>query len=193
MAESSRWLLNNQWLRWAAGIVAGAAAFIVWEDILAVHVRVSATLPGALISLAGFAMAGAAILVAMRDHGQLRKVSTHLPAAWNAILAQFFRAARYSLAASVYFLLSGDMSGVTSLWLLRPVAVASTFLLSLVLVQALLAVLTLELASKLGASATETTNATPPRRSYDWDPGTSRLEVMEAPPGTSEGDHSDGS
>ena len=179
----ARLLLNHQQLRWLAALALACLSIPFAARVVNVHRLVASSIPGAVISLAGFAMAGAAILVAMRGHGRLGELAQESPDAWTNTLEQFFRAARYSIFAAIYFLLSSSLPHALERWQLLSISVTSVFVMTLTLYQVMLAVATLEAASRHNNSASrsqapEAPGSPPPQR-YEWS-GLSEPLVHEA-------------
>lgn len=150
-------LLNKQWLRW---IVSGAPAVIVYIWAHPYFGPIQYTLitymPGALISLMGFIIAGAAIVVSMRGQGVLKDFADRSPENWNRLMEQFFRSSRYCIIYT-FFLLFTDALPLPSgdAILTRLVYSVSAAGFVLILVQLAMAMTALEGASMLSSTPTE--------------------------------------
>lgn len=154
-------LLNNQWLRWVICCIPALLVFFwgyrFFEPIQ--HTLIT-YMPGALISLMGFVIAGAAIIVSMRGQGLLKTFAERKPKNWKSLMKQFFRASRYCIFYT-FFLLFADAIPLPSSdeVLTRLIYGLSAAGFSLVLLQLSMAMAALEQAADLSSFPIEADEA----------------------------------
>lgn len=156
-----RLLLDYQWLRWLISLIAGTLVFFFFNvSVSKVHYTFISVLPGALLSLAGFIITAAAIVVSLRDQGLLKKLADKSAYAWNDLMSQFYRASRYSIIYCLFLFCFDFIPLLDADRLLSRFAYSlSIALFILVIVQLLMAIKTLEDASYISSK-----NASPNSR-----------------------------
>lgn len=154
-------LLDHQWSRWVISILPGVFVFFwAYRYYEPIQYTLLTYMPGALISLMGFVIAGAAIVVSMRGQGVLKVFADQSPKNWNRLMAQFFRASRYCIIYTFFLLLSDALPlPEEDAILTRVIYSVSAAGFTLVLLQLSMAMTALEgaslLSSKPGGTAGE--------------------------------------
>lgn len=155
-------LLNNQWWRWVISFIPAPFVFFwAYEFFEPIQYTLITYMPGALISLMGFIITGAAIIVSMRGQGYLKVFAERKPENWKSLMKQFFRASRYCILYT-FFLLFADAVPLPNAnqVLTRLVYSLSAFGFSLVLLQLSMAMAALEQAANLSSFPVEADSST---------------------------------
>jgi hypothetical protein len=150
-----RFLLDYQFLRWLISIGVGAIVFRFFgTPISKIHYSFTTYLPGTLLSLAGFIITAAAIVVSLRDQGLLKIIADNSPKAWNNLMSQFYRAARYAIFYRLFLFFFDIFPLPSAEKIMSRFAYAlSVSIFTLVLIQLLMAIKALEDASYISSKS----------------------------------------
>ena len=174
-------------MRWVISLLIGVIVFYFFSaPISEAHYSFTSILPAALLSLAGFILTAAAIVVSLKDQGLLKIVADKSPEAWNDIMSQFYRAARYSITYCLFLFFLDLIPLPDADKLLSRFAYSlSMSLFSLVIIQLLMAITTLEDASYISSksipSESQGTSPKEARETYKL-PNNAPKRVYEEPP-----------
>ena len=146
-------LLDHPYWKWIISLLAGLlVGFFLPSAISEVHDTFVTILPGALLSLAGFILTAAAIVVSLKDQGLLKEVADRSPEAWNDLMGQFYTASKYSIFYCLFLICFDFLPLSKSREFLPRIAYGSSFaLFTLVIIQLLMAIRTLEDASYISS------------------------------------------
>ena len=147
--------LNRPALVWLMASLAGVLAYLFHAPWIAnLHKVFVEQLPGALLSVMGFILAAATIVVSVRNQGLLKVFADVRPDLWNKLMAQFFVTAKTSGIYALYLLLLGQASVQT--WqntIAKVIQSVSIFGFVLLVLQIATAIYAMEVASKTSSSS----------------------------------------
>lgn len=181
-----RFLLDHWWAKFVSSFLAGVLiCFFFSVPFSRVHYRFVEVLPGALISLAGFILTAAAIVISLRDKGLLKTLADDTPKAWNDLMDQFYGASRFSIAYCFYLFCFDFIPLPDGDRLVSRAAYGLSFsLFVLVVLQLLMAIKSLESASYIssGKASTNGEDRKVAQGKYKLPPDTPTRMYEESPP-----------